>query len=66
MMPDEIAVEIDTEGAHEPEPRSTGDDPHTVHCKPAGADDEWYMFDLEWRAEEFAAVDAHERGLNFA
>ena len=52
---------------HEPDPRSAGNDPHTVLCDPAGAEgDEWDLIDLEWRAEESAAMDAHERGLSFA
>ncbi len=66
-LTDEIEVEIAFEDAHEPVPRSVGNDPHAVHCDPAGAEgDEWDLIDMEWRAEEFAALDAHERGLNFA
>ena len=64
---EEIEVEFDPEDAHEPDPRSAGNDPHTVLCDPAGTEgEEWDLVDLEWRAEESAAMDAHERGLSFA
>ena len=67
MMPDEIEVGFAPEDAHEPDPRGVGNDPHTVPCDPAGAEgEEWDLVDLEWRAEESAAMDAYERGLSFA
>ncbi len=64
---DEFEVEIAPEDAHEPDHRSAGEDPHIVLGVPAGAEgDDLDLVDLEWRAEESAAVDAHERGLSFA
>jgi hypothetical protein len=64
---DENEVEFDPEGAREPVPRSVGVDPHAVLCDAAGAEgDDWDLVDLEWRANESAAMDAYERGLSFA
>ena len=66
-LTDEIKVEIAPEDGHASDPRRTGNAPHTVLGDPAVAEgDDWDLIDLEWRAEEFAAVDAHERGLSFA
>ncbi len=67
MMPDAIEVGIAPEDAHEPDPWDAGNDPHTVPCDPVVAEgDDWDLIDLEWRANESAAMDAYERGLNFA
>ena len=67
IVTDEIEVEIAPEDGHETYPRSTGNAPHTFLCDPAVAEgDEWELLDLEWRAEESAAMDAYERGLMFA
>ena len=65
-LTDGIEVEIAFEDGHASDPRSTGNAPHTVLGDPAVAEgDDWDLIDLEWRAEEFAAVDARERGLSF-
>ncbi len=64
---DEIEVEIAFGDGHASDPRSTGNAPHTVLSDPAGEEgDGWDLIDMEWRAEESAAMDAHERGLMFA
>ena len=64
---DEIEVEFAPEDAHEPVPKSVGNDPHTVLVDPVVAEgEEWDLIDLEWRANESAAMDAYERGLSFA
>ena len=63
----EIEVEIAFEDGHASDPRSTDNAPHTVLFDPADAQgDDWDLIDLEWRANESAAVDAYERGLSFA
>jgi len=66
-LTDEIEVEFSREDAHEPDHRSAGEDPHIVLGVPAVAEgDDWDLIDLEWRANESAAMDAYERGLMFA
>ena len=60
------AVEPDPGDADLPHPRIGGTDSHAERCGSGVADDEWDASDLEWRAEESAALDAHERGLIFA
>ncbi len=64
---DAIEVGIAPEDGHASDPRSVGNDPHAVPCDPADAEgDDWDVIDLEWRANESAAMDAYERGLSFA
>ena len=48
------------------DPRSAGDEAHAALSILVNSDDDWDMLDLEWRAEESAAMDAYERGLIFA
>ena len=60
------AVEPDLGDADVPHPRIGGTDSHAGRCESEGEDYEWDPSDLEWRAEESLALDAHERGLIFA
>ena len=59
-------VEPDPGDANVPHPRVGGTDYNAGRYVSEGEDDGWDPIDLEWRAEESAALDAHERGLIFA
>ena len=60
------AVEPDPGDADVPHPQICGTDSHAGRCESEGEVYEWDPSDLEWRADESAALDAHERGLIFA
>jgi hypothetical protein len=62
----EIEDEPDPGDADVPQPRIGGTDSHAGRCELEGEDYEWDPSDLEWRAQESAALDAHESGLIFA